>query len=312
MIEKWTKEKCYEVAKECKTRGEYKKKYPSAYVKSRMKKWINNYTWFAPPIQNIYKDKIDTVYLYVFPNDVVYIGRTIKLETRHWEHSTLSSKDVVAKYAKENNLPVPEPIILEKELTLIDGLKREEYWVEYYKKQGYNLINSKPCGVNHGSLGSLGRGKWSKSKTYEEAKKYKSKSEFRKACDSGYQAAYRHNWLKDYTWFEKPTVYNKIWTKEKCLEAAKQCETMKEFREKYITAHDASKKNGWFNEYTWLKRAIKPNNYWNYETCMESAKKCSTRTEFQKKYAQGYNVASANGWLNEYKWFKVKEKKGVN
>ena len=310
MKEKWTKDACYNAAKKCNTRGEYKRKYPSAYVKSRLKNWMDDYAWFAKPIQDVYKDKIDTVYLYIFPNNTVYIGRTIKLDIRHWEHSTLFDKDAVAKYAKENNLPVPEPIVLEKELTLTDGLEREEYWVEYYKEHGYKLINTKPCGISHGSLGSLGRGKWSKPKTYEEAKKYKSKSEFRKTCDSAYQAAYKHGWLKDYTWFEKPVAHNKIWTKERCLEAAKQCKTMKEFREKFITAHDVSKKNGWFKDYNWLERAIKPNNYWNYETCMNSAKECSTKTEFQKKYSQGYQVALANGWLDEYIWFKAK--KGSN
>lgn len=307
MKEKWTKEKCYEMAKECKTRGEYKLKYPSAYVKSRIKNWINEYTWFAPPIQNVYKDKIDTVYLYLFPNNVVYIGRTIKLDIRHWEHSSLFDKDAVAKYARKNNLSVPKPIVLEKELSLTEGLEREEYWVEYYKKQGYKLINTKPCGVNHGSLGSLGRGKWSKTKTFEEAKKYKTKNEFRKACDSGYQAAYKHGWLKDYDWFVKPEPHNKIWTEKKCVEAAKQCKTIKEFREKFTTAYYVSKKNGWFEHYNWLKRAIKPNGYWNYDTCMENAKKCKTKTEFIKKYAQGYYVALANGWLNEYIWFNEKK-----
>lgn len=304
---KWTEEKCYEVAKECNSRGEYKKKYPCAYCKSLKKKWMDKYTWFAPPIQNIYKDKIDTIYLYVFPNNIAYIGRTIKLDIRHWEHSTLVNKDAVAKYAKENNLQVPEPVILEKELTLIDGLEREEYWVEHFKKQGYKLINSKPCGINHGSLGSLGRGKWSKTKTFEEAKKYKSKSEFKNFCNSGYQAAHKHGWLKDYTWFEKPVVHNKIWTEEKCLEVAKKCKTIKEFRENYITAHDVSKKNGWFKNYTWLVRAIKPNGYWNYETCMENAKKCKTKSEFFKKYSQGYQIALANDWLKDYTWFENKK-----
>ena len=38
---KWTEEKCYEVAKECNSRGEYKKKYPCAYCKSLKKRWIN-------------------------------------------------------------------------------------------------------------------------------------------------------------------------------------------------------------------------------------------------------------------------------
>lgn len=88
----------------------------------------------------------------------------------------------------------------------------------------------------------------------------------------------------------------------------KKCKTIKEFRENYITAHDVSKKNGWFKNYTWLVRAIKPNGYWNYETCMENAKKCKTKTEFFKKYGQGYQVALANGWISEYTWLN---KKGV-
>lgn len=304
MKEIWTKEKCYETAKECKTRGEYKKKYPSAYAKSLTKKWINDYTWFAAPIQNIYKNKIDTVYLYMFPNDVVYIGRTINLNVRHWEHSNLINKDSVAKYANKNKIPIPEPIVLEKQLTLTEGLEKEKYWVEHYKELGYKLINTKPCGSGHGSLGAIGRGKWSRTKTFEEAKKYKSKNEFRKGCNSGYQAALKHGWLDDYTWFKKPEPHNKIWNEEKCMEAAKKCKTIKEFREKYITAHAASKKNGWFKNYYWLERTIKPNGYWNYETCMENAKKCDTKAEFSKKYAQGYRVALANDWLKNYTWFK--------
>ena len=40
---------------------------------------------------------------------------------------------------------------------------------------------------------------------------------------------------------------------------------------------------------------------------MENAKKCKTKSEFIKKYSQGYQVALANGWLDEYIWLKKKE-----
>ena len=254
MKEIWTKEQCFNVAKKCNSRGEFKKMFLVAYQKSLKKKWIDDYTWFSTPIKNVYTDKIDTVYAYILPNNVIYIGRTVRLNIRHWEHLNRINKDVVAKYVYDNNIALPEPIILEKNLTLEEGLEREEYWVKYYSEQGYKLLNTKACGINSGSLGSLGRGKWSKKRTFEEAKKYKSKTEFRKSCDSGYQAAYKHGWLKDYTWFKTPEAWNKKWTEEKCLLAAKQCETLKEFREKFITAHDVSKRNGWFKNYTWLKR----------------------------------------------------------
>lgn len=302
----WTKERCLELAKYCKSRGELKKKNDSAYQSALRNKWIDEYTWFTKPIE--YSSKIDSVYAYIFPDNVAYIGRTINIKIRHWEHLYRAEKDVVAKYIIENNLTLPEPIILEKDLTLKEGLEREKYWVDYYLNNNYKLLNTKACGIGSGSLGSLGRGKWSKNKTFEEAKKYASKKEFRENCDSGYQAAYKHGWLKDYTWFKKPEPHNKIWTEEKCMEVAKKCKTIKEFREKYVSAHDASKKNGWFDKYTWLERAIKPNRYWNYDTCMEAAKKCKTKVEFFKKFSQGYQVSLANNWINEYKWLEQKHK----
>lgn len=297
MKEIWTKERCYDVAKKCNSRGEYKKMFVVAYQKSLKKGWINDYTWFSTPIKNLYTDKIDLVYVYIFPNNVAYIGRTINLNTRHWEHLNRVNKDVVAKYVHNNNLTLSEPIILDKNLTLEEGLEREEYWVKYYSEKGYNLLNTKACGVNSGSLGSLGRGKWSRKKTFEEAKKYKTKKEFKKACNSGYQAAYKHGWLKDYVWLERPVVYNKKWTEEKCLSAAKQCKTIKEFRENFITAYYASKKNGWDKDYSWLINSNTP--IWTKEKCLQEAKKYKTKSEFRKNSKPAYDKASAHKWLAE-------------
>jgi len=292
----WTKERCFEIAKECKSRGEFKKKNISAYQSALRNKWIDGYDWFLPPIKNLYKDKIDLVYVYIFPNNVAYVGRTVNLGIRHWEHSHRINRDVVAKYVVRNGLTIPEPTILEKNLTLNEGLKRESYWVNYYKNNGFKLLNSKPCGDN-GSLGSLGRGKWSKKKTLEEAKKYNSISEFRKNCNSGYQAAYKHDWLKEYTWFKRPPVYNKIWTKEKCMDAAKKCLSIKEFRTNYVTAYYASKKNNWFKNYTWLKNGNDVK--WTKEKCLEEAKKYKTKSEFRVFSKLAYNEASKRGYLNE-------------
>ena len=291
----WTKERCLELAKDCKSRGELKKKNDSAYQSALRNKWIDEYTWFTKPIK--YNDKIDLVYAYIFPNNVAYIGRTINIKIKHWEHSYRVEKDVVAKYINDNNLTLPEPIILEKDLTLNEGLEREKYWLDYYLNNNYKLLNTKACGVGSGSLGSLGRGKWSKIKTFNEAKKYTTKKDFRKNCDSGYQAAFKHGWLKDYTWFKRPQVHNKIWTKEKCLEAAKKCSALKEFRENFITAYYASKKNGWFNEYNWLTNAN--DVLWTKEKCLEEARKYKTKSEFSKNSKSAYNNASRKGYLKE-------------
>lgn len=43
---KWTYDACYKSAKECKTKAEFKKKYPSAYSSARENGWLVEYIWF--------------------------------------------------------------------------------------------------------------------------------------------------------------------------------------------------------------------------------------------------------------------------
>lgn len=43
---KWTEQTCREAALKCKTRTEFSKKYNAAYNWSRIKGWLNDYTWF--------------------------------------------------------------------------------------------------------------------------------------------------------------------------------------------------------------------------------------------------------------------------
>lgn len=52
-------------------------------------------------------------------------------------------KDAVVKFAKENNVPSPPMVTLEKDLTLEQGAKQEGYWVEHFKKEGWNILNRK-------------------------------------------------------------------------------------------------------------------------------------------------------------------------
>lgn len=55
--------------------------------------------------------------------------------------------------------------------------------------------------------------KWYKDNTYKEALKYKSIKEFRANALGAYKAAWRNNWLKDYTWFTKPILSFAKWKK---------------------------------------------------------------------------------------------------
>ena len=46
------------------------------------------------------------------------------------------------------------------------------------------------------------------------------------------------------------------------------------------------------------------NKYWNKERCYEEAQKYNSRTAFAKNAVRAYGLALANGWLDDYTWFK--------
>ena len=245
---KWNYETCMEESKKYKSRNEFQKGNGSAYKVARENGWLDVYTWLKDERFDLYKDNIDSVYVYEFKEfNCAYVGRTLMRckRKRDIAHIFHTDNDAVAKFAKEHNISVPEPIYLEENLTLEDGAKQEEYWFNKYKEDGWTMLNS----AKTGSIGALGKGKWNKKTCMEESKKYKSRSEFRKGSNGAYIAAW---------------------------------------------------KNGWLDEYTWLKRLVKPNGYWNYETCMEESKKYDTRKKFCNGCVSAYQVAWKNGWLDDF------------
>ena len=49
----------------------------------------------------------------------------------------------------------------------------------------------------------------------------------------------------------------------------------------------------------------KPNGYWDYETCLNAAKECKTKKEFEKKYQSAYQIAWRQKWLEDYTFFEM-------
>ena len=104
----------------------------------------------------------------------------------------------------------------------------------------------------------MSKKKWTREACYEEAKKYKTRSEFHKMNSAAYNAAWENGWLDDYYWFvdgRKLAGKNKTkYTEEKCREIALQCKTLKEFRTKYPSAYYRARVMGWIKDYYWLER----------------------------------------------------------
>lgn len=294
------KEKTFEESKKYSSRTEFKKKSFGAYRVSKKNGWLDEMAWLNR--KNVYKDPVDVVYRYYFPqNNAIYVGRTIYPKLRDAQHRT-RKKDTVYRFAKENNSKMPEMEVLEEGLTVLQGAEREGYWERYYKNEGFTMINKQPCG----SLGLMCRGKWSKEKCFEEGKKYKTRSEFQKNASHVFHISKIKGWLDEMEWLPKKEYYPKgYWNiKENVINEAKKYTSVTEFQKGSGGAFNAARKLGIMDEFTWLKKKEKlPFGYWkNKEHCMEEAKKYSSKKEFQDKNQSAYWASVKYGYLDEMTW----------
>ena len=61
--------------------------------------------------------------------------------------------------------------------------------------------------------------------------------------------ARKNNWLKEYTWFERPTAKNLKWTYDACKTEAGKYASRGEFFKGSKTAYSKSSKNGWLDDF---------------------------------------------------------------
>ena len=293
------KENAINESKKYSSRAEFCKGSCGAYKRSLKNDWLDEMTWLTK--KNVYKDLVDCVYKYHFVNEnAVYIGRTMYPELRDKQHR-IREKDSVNKFAKEHNVEIPKMEIIEDKLTIVEGSEREKYWEKYSRNSGFYIINLQPCG----SLGLICK-KWSKEKCFEEAKKYKTRSEFQKNAPQAYHLSITNNWIDNMIWLPKiQNVPNKHWNnKNNIINEAKKYKTRGEFRNKSYGAYRAAIKHG-------CKKKNVPNGYWqNKENVINEARKYKNRWEFQKNSPGAYQSASLHKWLDEIYWFgKPKERK---
>ncbi len=301
-LTKWTEKTCNQEAQKYKSRKEFQKGCQSTYNAALKNGWLDKYTWFERDL-NPYKNKRDNVYCYIFTElHSIYIGRTVDINRRNEQHNT-NEKCGVYKFATQNNIPIPQITILESNLSLKEGLEKEDFYVNKYKEEGWNVLNKAKTGKNSGSLGTLNSGKWNKKTCEQEAQKYKSRREFEKVCKSAYNAALKNGWLDDYTWFISRNELQKInqtkWTKKTCYQEAKKYNSRNEFRKGCSRAYEVARQNGWLNNYTWFS-VSKTGKKWDEKTCYQEAKKYKSRSEFKKGCSGAYEVARINCWLDDY------------
>ena len=165
----WTKERCEEESRKYQSKKEFVKGCSAAHHAAVVNGWLDEFIWLVDKRFDIIKGKVDSVYVYIFEETkTAYVGRTLirRQKKRDKEHIFNIEADNVARYAKKIHVPVPPMIIIETNLTLEEGLDREDYWRKWYEQQGYTMLNRNATGKGKGSLGGISHGKWNR-RTWE-------------------------------------------------------------------------------------------------------------------------------------------------
>jgi len=148
---------------------------------------------------------------------------------------------------------------------------------------------------------------WTKERVFEEARKYATKSLFRKGNRSAYATAEKNGWFDEMTWFEQPNPNKpRVWSKEAVFNLAKQFNTKIEFSKANKSAYNAAWKNHWLEEMDWLAAtARKP---YTKDEVFAIARQYTTKIEFRRAAPVVYRTALNKGWLYEMNWFILSPK----
>lgn len=247
-------DKIVDMLKEYSSRSEVHDKNHGLYTYCRKNKLFDKLNILPNKGLQRDKDVIDYVYAYIFKDyNAVYVGRTIDKKRRDWYHRNGKKQSSVKAFAIEHHCDIPEPIYLEENVTLDKGLEMEDYWVEKFRAEGYEILNRATTGIGSGSLGGI-MATYTKKQCFEIAKSCSSWVQFRNEFKTAYYRVIRHrNWYEELV-NELPysKVVHKNYSYEEMGELVKHYKFFKDVPEtlrNYISQH------GW--EYEWLKKLNK-------------------------------------------------------
>lgn len=251
----WTYDKCYQIAKSCKTKSEFKNEHRTAYSAAKYHKWLKDYTWLI----------IDNRKPNGYWNYEHCYEEAKKYETKH--HFSLGCPQAYGVALEHNWI---------KDYVWFKPYKRkyEIKWTydacyEEARKYETKSAFSKNCASAYGKAlekGWINDYTWFKEinhkpYTYEEvyqiALNYKYKIDFSKEKPGAYQTANKKGWMKTFDWFldgnERASNARRKWNYDTCYEESKKYKTRGQFQDAKNGAYQVARENGWLKEYYWLK-----------------------------------------------------------
>lgn len=266
-LEFWTFDKCKELASKCITKANFRKKFPRAYQSARHNGWLDKFDWLLDGrYYNSNGEKKD---------------KTKKKPNRALE----SKKKSHCVYAYEF-----EDKAVYVGLTMIRRIKGRDY--EHIFSQ--DTVSKYAADNNSGipkmkviltDLTPLE----ARVKEGEVLMEYLKKGwKILNKAKTGSLGTYMHGY----------------WTKERCMEEGRKYKTIKEYQRGNQSSYYAARVNGWLPEFTWFEHRTHPSGYWNYDRCMEEARKYLFLIDFRNNSQRAYQVSKSKGWIKDYFWLR--------
>ena len=146
----------------------------------------------------------------------------------------------------------------------------------------------------------LPEARWTDEAIFEEAKKYSSKKEFRKACSAAYTIAHKKGIIdKACSHMVSSRKERDYWTFERCHKTALRYQSRIDFKKNDGSAYSTAIRKGWIEQIcTHMVKPIPPIK-WTYEKLVEEAQKYKTKKDFKLFSHNAYVTAVRNGILDE-------------
>jgi hypothetical protein len=236
----WTKKRCAEIALLYNSRNEFCESYKGAYKRARINGWLDEICLHMKPLGNLRKR---LVYAYEFLDDYVYVGLTCNDKRRNRQHYNEISP-VKNHMVKFNLIPIKK-ILTNGYVNVNEAQILENDWVNKYKNEGWNILNTKKTGGLGGNTLF-----WTKEKCHEVALKCKTRKEFSIKYVSAYINSRNNKWLDDICNHmirqRKPRGY---WNYLTCKEESLKYNNRFDFSHKCSSAYFISSKNNWLDEF---------------------------------------------------------------
>ena len=305
---KWNKDKCVEVAKKCKTKSEFQKRYCGAYKSAKIHGWLNEIVKNFEIVGNKAKR---CIYAYEFSDNHVYVGLTCNIKQRNTQH--LNNKDsAVFQYIQKTKLtPVLKQVteyIDYKEASIKEGETLDKYI-----KNNWNVLNK----TKTGGLGSSIEKKvkpiktdkkhWNFNNCSTVALKYTNKKDFRENEPSAYTIAIKNKWL-DKICSHMPKYRHDDWDLESAKNEALKYTNKKDFRKYSKGCYGSCVHKGWIDIVcSHMKNLYEERKIYNEQNVKETLSKYSYMEQLKKsddKFVRGcYWWMKKNKLLSEYKKF---------